>query len=400
MNYLVLLFILLSVNACVSQSLRPLTDTTFSENKISILTFNVENLFDLEDDPGKNDETFLPLSAKASEVMKNRCRVQNQSYRDQKKSKGERDKLLDLEQEEDGMQEVFTQMRVNECLHKDWSRKILDRKMDRLTDVLKQVNNGFGPDILILQEVENEHVLREWRDTRLQSMNYQTLVLIEGPDERGIDTAILSRLPQAETPRLHTIDFSRFSEIAPQDQRPTRGLLEARLRLPNGESLAVFAVHFPSQGASSAHRRAAVETLLNVTAQVPKDVKILVGGDFNITSREEWKKRYFRDRLGKAFGVSFLMGLDEVPGSTYYKYDNTWSFFDVLLFSRSLLDGSSRWVLDSKSLRLVNSSVYQTDSDGKPAKFRDGYSSVGVSDHWPVYAELVLRPNPKLGAFE
>ena len=29
---------------------------------VTIMTFNVENLFDNEDDPGKNDETYLALT--------------------------------------------------------------------------------------------------------------------------------------------------------------------------------------------------------------------------------------------------------------------------------------------------------------------------------------------------
>ncbi len=387
--------------ACVSKTVHTQqwnNRQTFAENRLSLLTFNVENLFDTNDDPDKNDEAFLPLAKKRSEVMQNKCRVQNQFYQDKKKSQDLKGKLVGLEQEEDGMQEFFTQFRVNECLNKDWSERVLARKMTRLTDVLKQVNDGLGPDILILQEIENEAVLRTWRDKYLNAMNYQTLVLIEGPDERGIDTAILSRLPQAEPAKLHTVNFSKFPEIDVNDRRPTRGILESRLRLPNGDTIAVFSVHFPSQGASSAHRRAAAQTLLDVTATIPKDIPIVVGGDFNITAREEWKKRYFRDLLGKEFAVSFLVGLADVPGSTYYKYDQTWSFFDVLLFSKPLMDESSAWRLDTNSLRLINSSVYQTDQDGKPAKFRDGYASVGVSDHWPVYAELRLKHKQKLGA--
>ncbi|NJL25331.1 MAG: hypothetical protein HC902_09225 [Calothrix sp. SM1_5_4] len=47
--------------------------------------------------------------------------------------------------------------------------------------------------------------------------------------------------------------------------------------------------------------------------------------------------------------------------------------------------------MNADSIRIVNSSVYQTDFAGRPAKFRTGHGSVGVSDHWPMYAELKLN---------
>jgi Endonuclease/Exonuclease/phosphatase family len=44
---------------------------------VSVMTFNVENLFDTEDDPDRNDESFLPKDVKdASPLIRNRCLVQ------------------------------------------------------------------------------------------------------------------------------------------------------------------------------------------------------------------------------------------------------------------------------------------------------------------------------------
>ena len=387
LHKLILFFLALTVTSCVSPQRQP----ELSSDRVSLLTFNVENLFDTEDDPVKNDEAFLPIQKKQSEVMKNKCRVQNQPFHDKKAGAKNKDPLVGLQREEHGMDDFFVKYQIEECLTKDWSPKVLDRKMRRLTDVLEQVNHGFGPDIVMLQEVENESVLKAWRDKYLAKMGYQTLILLEGPDERGIDTAILSRLPQMEPAKLHKVDLYKGQDIDPNEAKPTRGILEARLRLPDGQPLAVFAVHFPSQGAPSAHRRVAAEALLEAASHVSPGTPIIVGGDFNITSKEEWKKRYFRDLIGQSFAVSFMVGLHDQPGSSYYKYDQTWSYFDVLLFSKSFFEESSPWKLDPSSLRLINSSVYQTDQDGKPAKFRNGYGSVGVSDHWPVYAEIKIR---------
>lgn len=337
--------------------------------KITVLTLNVENLFDTEDDANKNDETFLPAKTKDNLVYANKCRSQ---------SSGD--------------------YRTDECLATDWNKNTLDRKMRRLADVVEQVGNGAGPDILFLQEVENENVLKMWRDKYLKHMNYQTLSLIEGPDERGIDTALLSRLPQSATAQLHLMDYSKNPEIKPEDIRPTRGILENRLTLPDGTVVAVFTVHFPSQGAPTIHRKIAVQTLLDVTAKVPAGMPIIVGGDFNITNKEEWKEKYFKDMLSPKFSVSHFVGCKDCAGTTYYHKERSWSFFDVLLFSNDLDTANvGGWKLSRPSVHLINSSIFQINRFGSPARFGDGNDTYGVTDHWPMYAELNLSTEPTQG---
>lgn len=354
-------------------------------SKIRVMSFNVENLFDLVDDPQKNDEAFLPASMKTTDQFQNKCRAQNIRYKD--KSNGD-----------DALNDSYQGFRVDECLGKNYDQKILTRKMRRMTDVVAQINDGKGPDVLILQEVENEFIVKKWRDEYLSKMGYQTLFFIEGPDERGIDVAILSKLPKAAEAKYHLIDFTKVPAIPADDIRPTRGILEGTVKLPNGENLAIFAVHFPSQGASTNHRKAGLLSLIDATAKVALGTYVIVGGDFNITSIEEWKQKYFRDMLAPKFSVSHLVGCKDCPGSTYYSRDQTWSFFDVLLFSPSLSDSKSAWRLNTESIRLAKDTKWQTEYDGKPAKFRNGLGSVGVSDHWPMYAEIQMVPAQTVGA--
>ena len=40
-----------------------------AEGSISVMAFNVENLFDTIDDPEKNDETYIPLSQKTPRML-------------------------------------------------------------------------------------------------------------------------------------------------------------------------------------------------------------------------------------------------------------------------------------------------------------------------------------------
>ncbi len=336
-------------------------------DKITVMTFNVENLFDNLHDEDKADETFLSPELKATARLQNKCRT------------------------------LTVPNFIRECLEKDWSTPIVKRKLRRTADVVKQVENGRGPDILILAEVENERILTKWRDEYLHDMGYQTLVLIEGPDERGIDTAILSRLPLVDKPELHLIDFSKDPEIDPKSIRPTRGILEAHLKLPNGDKLAVFAIHFPSQGAPTIFRKVALEQLVELTKKVPLGTQVLVGGDFNITAVEDGKQRYFQKIAAPEFAISHFVGCHDCAGSIYYPRDQTWSFFDVLMFSKDFTNGTSPWQLDAESIRLVNSSVFQVSRFGTPARYGSGKGPIGVSDHWPMYAEIKLKKSETAG---
>jgi endonuclease/exonuclease/phosphatase family metal-dependent hydrolase len=337
----------------------PIEASTLLREKVSVLTFNVENLFDTEDDPERDDETFLPAEMKLDAIVQNKCRSQGGAPH-----------------------------HIRDCLSKNWSPEVLARKLSRLADVLRQTEGGRGPDILILQEVESREVLERWQKEHLKDMGYQTLVHLKGPDQRGISNAILSRLPLIDTPKLHDINVADLSDL----KKPTRGILEAHLKLPTGDPLAVFAVHFPSQGAPTPFRKRAIERLLQVTGEVPKGTPILVGGDFNISSREDYAQRFFSDTLAQKFFASHLIGCEKCMGTIFYPKDGTWSFFDVLLFSPNLVeDRDSSWRVDRSSIQVVNSSVYQMSRFGTPARFGSGRAPIGVSDHWPMYAELKLK---------
>ena len=167
---------------------------------VTIMTFNVENLFDAEDDPGKNDPAYLPLTAKQSAAHKAFCEpIEVPRWR-------------------------------SECLELDWNESAVDFKLRQLAEAILQVNDGRGPDIIALQEVENASILTRLSRDYLQAAGYGEVVLIEGRDLRGIDVAFLSRLPLAGEPRLHPFEVTGFPDRAGD----TRGILEATFTLPDG----------------------------------------------------------------------------------------------------------------------------------------------------------------------
>ena len=333
--------------------------------RVSLMTWNVENLFDTEHDAGKQDFAYLPLSVKRAhpEYLASCAKIEVRAWR-------------------------------KECEENDWTPALLDEKLKRLSAVIKQIDQGRGPDILMLNEVENIAVI-EQLNARLDQSGYQTRVLIEGQDERGIDTAVLSRLAQWDSARLHTVPYQALGNDDPARVSKTRGILEVRLLLPDGQKAAIFSLHLPSGGAPGYLRQQAVAYLAQLKSELPSDVLPIVGGDFNINAGEEKQNGYIAKDLASTWAVTQFIGCNDCKGSYYYHTKREWSFFDMLLFPKQMTTagGFNGWQVDPASIRLANRSPYQVNRWGSPARFDSARHAEGVSDHWPLYAEI-FRPAP------
>lgn len=324
---------------------------------VTVMTFNVENLFDTRHDPGKDDRTFLPLEAKQTKEHRAACaKIKVPYWRDQ-------------------------------CFNWDWNEKILTRKLEVLAAAILQVNDGHGPDILALQEVENRDVLERLRTEYLEAAGYKPAILIEGKDERGIDVAFLSRFETADKPVLHEIPFEG---MPPERVADTRGILEATFRLPDGSLLTGFAVHFPAPFHPTEMRVAAYEFLNHLHATLPDDRAAFAAGDFNTTSSEDRSKKML-DRFARPHWTVVDDLCDGCRGTNYYATENSWSFLDMILWAPPADRGAhATWKLRPDSVRIVNGTPAQVRADGTPARFELPDGS-GVSDHWPIAVTLEIK---------
>ncbi len=405
-RYFWLLILVFGFVSCTSKEFQSRTDS------ITIMTFNVENLFDTLDDPAKSDETYLPLKLKSTGQHRRLC---------------------------NGLGKPWYK---EECLKMDWSEELLEKKLLRMASVILQIKNGQGPDILVLQEVENLNVVERLRKNHLQAAGYKETILIEGPDERGIDVALLSRLPVTGQPILHHFKrthkdrelsedeilitgsaLSRYLEAKASSKKvktysnqkpnrnslkkmnktrskeekvlgeeifPTRGILQAQFLLPDQKNLTLLAVHFPSQGAPSHHRRAGLIALSALKKKLSPDDLVIAAGDFNITAAEENKQKFFSERAAKDWLISHHLGCEKCQGT--HNYQGEWSFLDVMLFSKNF--NQSPWQIQKESIRLANKSIFQVDHNGSPARFNNGLGQKGVSDHWPLAVDLIRVEAP------
>lgn len=329
-------------------------DTAPPGETVSLMTFNVENLFDAEDDPGRDDRTYLPIEAKRNQAHRAACaEIDNPYWRDQ-------------------------------CLNWDWDEDVVERKLAAVAAAILQVEDGRGPDIVALQEVENIAILERLRTEYLQPAGYGPAILIEGADDRGIDVAFLSRLEAVGEAELHPIPFRGFPEARIAD---TRGILEATFRLPDGTLLTGFSAHFPAPYHPYEMRIQAYRFLAELRHDLPPGRPAFAAGDFNTPGDEDREQ----DMLGRFVRPTWQVGHEAgcpgfCPGTHYYSRGESWSFLDMILWS----GGDAGWELVPDSARLAIDAPAQMTREDHPRRFRMPEAE-GVSDHLPLVVDITRR---------
>jgi endonuclease/exonuclease/phosphatase family metal-dependent hydrolase len=321
---------------------------------LSIMTFNVQNLFDTIDDPGKDDKAYLPIEAKRSRTHVEACRA------------------------------IEVQSWQRECLELDWDEALLAQKLSAIADAIRQVEGG--PDIIAFQEVEHAALLERLRNGYLADLGYRPAILTEGSDQRGIDVGFLSKLPLADDAVLHPLRFPGHADR----EADTRGILEATFELPDGRLLTGFAVHFPAPFHPTRMREQAYEQLNVLLDALPEHRAAFAAGDFNTPSREARDTGIF-ERLVHPYWtvVHETECTGDCRGTYYYARDDDWSFLDMILFSPGR-SGNATGALRAKSARVANLKARHRTNDDTPAGFDPALGS-GVSDHWPLVIELDLK---------
>ena len=333
-----MLFIILITSSSLSQ-----TDT------ISVAFWNLENLFDVVDDPDKEDEEFLPSGTK------------------------------------------------------EWTEERLDKKMYNLSRVIRSMNNNRGPDILGVCEVEHQHLLDTLTSKFLSDKNYKTAYL-EAPDNRGIDNGLIYNSD------LFSLVSVKGDTVKLDDGYPTRLVLSAALLTHEKDTLYVYVNHWPSrrggEAESEPNRINAAETLrkaVDKNFSANPDSKVIILGDFNdepgnlslvshlrATPFYCDSSEYYDFIMLELLNISYPAYAD---GLGSYKYRDDWNMLDQIIISSSLLyDESFHYICDSFEvykpyILLTRSGKFEGTAfptyGGK--RYLGGYS-----DHFPVVAKFYL----------
>ncbi len=309
------------------------------KNLYTIAFYNLENLFDLRDDPLTMDDDFT----------------------------------------EGGM--------------RSWSNARLQNKLNKLARTISHLGIQSAGDVPVLigvAEVENSAVLKYLLGMQpLQHVPYAS-VQYDSPDERGIDTALIYH------PEHFEVIFSQpllLDVKNPDGQRDTtRDILYVHGKL-HGEEMNIFVNHWPSRrdgDVQTEHKRlVAVKTLEDFMGSIEKKVakpNYIVMGDFN--DGPESASIQLLLRLKNLYNpMQKLLTPDRE--SAYY--GKAWALFDQIMISEPLMDlrkGSHSFahanIFDDKFL-----SEFKGRYAGNPFRTYGGRKYLGgYSDHFPVYIQV------------
>ncbi|NCN27068.1 endonuclease/exonuclease/phosphatase family protein [bacterium] len=317
-----------------------------SASTLSLMTYNVENLFDTLDDEGKSDETYLPFKDKQNLAHVKKCmKVKNVSW-------------------------------AYDCYYLNWDAAQYGLKLKRLAEVIDGSEAKKNLDVLVLQEVENLRVLEDLN--RILKKPFPYIIHQESSDKRGIDVAMLSRLKPDDETKLYKIPFKSAKKNLREDSRE---ILYVRLN-GDGFKVSVFGVHLPAPFHSWRYRADALEFINSLSKKlVPKSQLALVAGDFNIPSDELSKRSYNQKYWKNKWLVSHLEGCKQCKGSYYWNSGKSWSFLDVILVKAP---EGERWSYNSESVELVTEISEQLKGDKPWGWSASGFKEGGVSDHLPL----------------
>jgi Endonuclease/Exonuclease/phosphatase family len=319
---------------------QPLHNFSANSANITIMTWNVENLYDAVDDPKKLDDTYLPLALKTQ--------IPNHF---------ENCKKLDAKSWQ------------KQCIEWDWTDFVVQEKLRKMAQVILSVNSGGGPDFLALQEVENIELLQRLIDDFLPQRGYRAY-LIENNDARGIDVGVITRLKLAGSPRLIRLGGSRPA-------------LQMNVILPDTNQLSMTVVHFPI-AASPLKKRLG---MLNQLTKNPDNGLQIILGDFNFPRKEMEDSQIAQNHLLPKWIPAHLY-CKTCTGTTYETFTRDWSFLDMILLNQKFFSATTPWTVNISSFNIHNPLTFQTNVYGSPADYFLP-SLRGVSDHWPLLIQLV-----------
>ncbi len=312
-----------------------------AQKSYKLVFYNVENLFDTEDDPATLDEDFTP----------------------------------------EGKQQ--------------WTTERYQAKLGKISQVMDSLHK---PHFIGLAEVENKKVLEDLISTESLRTEDYGIIHKNSPDMRGIDVALLYKKQDFKILETNFIRVN-FPDFIEKDYT-SRDILYAKGKLSNGEILHIFVNHWPSRrgGLSQSepkrlfvaqHVKKAVDDILY---KDPKAMIVLMG-DFN----DEPDNSSIASVLGALPDTS--AALDGLLYNCFYSQDKAkkgsynfrgnWNMLDQFIVSGSLKDPKAPLLVKNPTIHMYKWLLYEAKDGPTPNRTYGGPNYYGgYSDHLPVSIEL------------
>ncbi|HHV84487.1 MAG TPA: endonuclease/exonuclease/phosphatase family protein [Petrimonas sp.] len=318
----------------------------------SVAFYNLENLFDTEDDElNDGDDEFLPTS----------------SY--------------------------------------NWTTEKYEKKLDNLARVLSRIGREYcpvGPAVIGVTEVENRRVLEDLvKRPAIENMKLG-IIHEDSPDRRGIDVGLLYNPDLFRVESYKTFPFQwEDSSYVTRDHLLVTGILA-------GERVHLIVNHWPSRyGSKSSKLReaaaAGVNAIIDSIYTTDSDAKVIIMGDLNDDPKDKScrvvlnaKKNSNEVLPGGLFNPMWRL-YDQGIGSLAYQ--GKWSLFDQIIINYPFLGNNFT------DLKFWKPEIFNRDfliekegrNKGYPHRTFSGSSFInGYSDHLPALIYLIKEEKPSI----
>lgn len=311
----------------------------FKKDSIQILFYNVENLFDVSDDPLTEDDEYTPQGLRG------------------------------------------------------WNQFRYNKKLNRISQSIISFADYKFPEIIGLCEIENKKVVVDLiNETVLKQAPYK-IVHKDSPDSRGIDVGLIY------DSTMITPLFSEFLPVRFMDGEFSRDILYLKVKIES-DSMHLFVNHWPSRytGArnSDDRRMEAAHVLFQKCDSIIRNglnSKIIIMGDFNDEPNDKSISVITENNFGQnedRVMHNLMAEISNVKGTI--KYNGVWSVFDQFIVSKSLLNNNGLNITDN-AIIASNRFLFQDDVKNlgnMPFRTYNGFRYIGgYSDHLPV--KLIVK---------
>ncbi len=325
-----------------SMTIEPKNDMLLNEKmtKAIIGFYNVENLFDIYDDPKTFDDDFTPFGKQR------------------------------------------------------WDKERYNEKLMKIGEMITTINTTYHPAVMGFSEVENYEVLKDLIKTESLKNKGYSIIHKDNHDGRGIDVAAIYR-----SDAFKVDNYTYYPVILPgQEKANTRDILEIKGQFSNKEKAVIYFVHWSSRRAGTFEtepkRIAAAKILRSKIDDVlnkHSEANIFILGDFN----DEPSNKSIKKHLVKSDFSNLSQQFEDTKNGTV-NHQGDWLVFDQVIVSNAAMRNPGFKLTEKSSHIHKTQSNTFTHKDGNqvPSRTYGGNKYYGgYSDHYPVYLTLKLK-NP------
>ncbi len=286
-----------------------------------------------------------------------------------------------------------------------WTEEIYRAKLANMAKVISEIGSevsGTSPTIIGVCEIENRKVLEDLLNQEPLVNKGYGIIQFDSPDRRGIDVALFYKrklfIPtNYKTHELIIFDnHDKTKRIYTRDQLVVSGMLD-------GEKIHFIVNHWPSRSGGEERSRPKRIAAAKLNKQIIDSIfvdepyaKIITMGDLNDDPTSPSVKKYLKAKR-KPDGMKMKELYNPMEnmarqGLGSLAYRDNWNLFDQMIISTELTKK------DFSSYRFYKAGIYNKTFlvnahgryKGYPYRsFVGGGFTGGYSDHFPVYLYLI-----------